>query len=44
LKKLFLRNCLERDVESESKIPKLSNIEHAAFHAPQFESHKGFKE
>jgi len=40
---MFLRNCFEKDVESEIKIPKHSNIEHAAHQAPQFESRKDVK-
>ena len=40
---MFRRNCFEKDVESEIKIPKHANIEHAARQAPQFKSRKGFK-
>jgi len=44
LKKImFPRNCFEKVVESEIKIPKHSNIEHAGHQAPQFESRKSFK-
>jgi hypothetical protein len=40
---MFRRNCFEKDVEPEIKIPKHSSIERAAHQAPQFESRKGLK-
>jgi hypothetical protein len=44
---MFLGNCLEKDIESEIKIPKHSknvynsNIDHAAHQVLQLESSKG---